>query len=65
MIGCVITGQILSAVSSNGSMSVAVGKQIELTITVWLSVCLGIVVVAIITWVITTFGITIYYIYER
>lgn len=26
MIGCVITGQILSAVSSNGSMSVAVGK---------------------------------------
>ena len=26
MIPCVITGQILSAVSSNGSMSVAVGK---------------------------------------
>ena len=32
MIGCVITGQILSAVSSNGSMSVVVGKQGVLTV---------------------------------
>jgi purine-cytosine permease-like protein len=46
---CIIGGQILSAVSPNGSMSVVV----------------GIIVVAVITWVITTFGISIIHFYER
>lgn len=49
MIDLVVAGQILSAVSSNGSMSVAV----------------GIVVVAICVWVVTTFGIQAFNIYER
>ena len=46
---CIIGGQILSAVSPNGSMSVVV----------------GIIVVAVITWVITIFGISIIHYYER
>ncbi|KAH8700353.1 putative nucleoside transporter [Talaromyces proteolyticus] len=49
LIDCVVGGQILSAVSPNYSMSVAV----------------GIVVVAIITWCIATFGIKIFHFYER
>lgn len=49
MIGLVVAGQILSAVSSNGSMSVVV----------------GIVVVAICVWVVTTFGIQAFHSYER
>lgn len=49
MIGAVVAGQILSAVSSNGSLSVAV----------------GIVITAIVTWVVTTFGIKIFHYYER
>ena len=49
MIDCVVGGQILSAVSPNGSMSVIV----------------GIVIVAIITWVVTTFGISLFHRYER
>ncbi|KAF7502281.1 hypothetical protein GJ744_006171 [Endocarpon pusillum] len=46
---CIIGGQILSAVSPNGSMSVVV----------------GIIVVAVITWLITIFGISIIHYYER
>jgi purine-cytosine permease-like protein len=46
---CIIGGQILSAVSPNSGMSVVV----------------GIIVVAVITWVITTFGISIIHYYER
>lgn len=49
MIDLVVAGQILSAVSSNGSLSVVV----------------GIIVVAIIGWVITTFGISIFHTYQR
>ena len=49
MIDLVVAGQILSAVSSNGHLSVVV----------------GIIVVAVIAWVITTFGISIYYSYMR
>lgn len=49
MIDLVVAGQILSAVSSNGHLSVVV----------------GIIVVAITTWVITTFGISIYHMYMR
>lgn len=49
MIGLVVAGQILSAVSSNGHLSVVV----------------GIIIVAIISWAITTFGISIYYLYMR
>lgn len=30
MIGCVVAGQILSAVSSHGSMSVVVGRHTEI-----------------------------------
>ncbi|EAU29785.1 conserved hypothetical protein [Aspergillus terreus NIH2624] len=49
LIDCVVCGQILSAVSPHGSMSVAV----------------GIVIIAIISWVIATFGIQGFHYYER
>ena len=49
LIDLVIAGQMLSAISSNGDLSVVV----------------GIIVVAIICWVITTFGISIFHTYER
>jgi len=49
MIDLVVAGQILSAVSSHGSLSVIV----------------GIVIVAIIGWIITTFGIKIFHMYIR
>ena len=49
LIDLVVAGQILSAVSSNGSLPVVV----------------GIIIVAIITWVISTFGIKIFHIYMR
>ena len=49
MIGLVVAGQILSAVSSNGHLSVVV----------------GIIVVAVIVWAISTFGISIYHMYMR
>ncbi|KIW19301.1 hypothetical protein PV08_03595 [Exophiala spinifera] len=45
----IIAGQVLSAVSPNGSMSVVV----------------GIVIVAVITWAVTTFGIAVFHYYER
>ncbi|KAJ9502721.1 Vitamin B6 transporter [Exophiala xenobiotica] len=45
----IIAGQVLSAVSPNGSMSVVV----------------GIVIVAVITWAVTTFGIGVFHYYER
>ena len=49
MIGRVVSGQILSAGSSNGRLSVVV----------------GIIINAIISWLITTFGISIYHMYMR
>ncbi|KAL8692867.1 MAG: hypothetical protein Q9218_002190 [Villophora microphyllina] len=49
MIDLVIAGQILSAVSAHGSMSLVV----------------GIIVVAIIGWLITTFGISVFHTYQR
>ncbi|KAI4272084.1 MAG: hypothetical protein LQ337_005544 [Flavoplaca oasis] len=49
MIDLVIAGQILSAVSVNGSMSIVV----------------GIIVLAIIGWIITTFGISVFHAYSR
>lgn len=49
MIDAVVAGQMLSAVSSNGSLSVEV----------------GIVITAILTWIVTTFGIKIFHHYER
>ncbi|KAL9115753.1 MAG: hypothetical protein Q9227_000121 [Pyrenula ochraceoflavens] len=49
MIDCVVGGQILSAVSPNGSLSVVV----------------GIIIVALITWLVTTFGISVFHRYER
>lgn len=49
LIDCVVAGQILSAVSTNGSLSVVV----------------GIIIVAIVTWVITTFGYQAFHYYER
>jgi purine-cytosine permease-like protein len=49
LLDCVVGGQILSAVSPNGSMSVVV----------------GIIVVAVITWAVTTFGISVFHYYER
>lgn len=49
MIGLVIAGQILSAVSVNGSMSIVV----------------GIIIVAIVSWLITTFGISVFHTYQR
>ena len=49
LIDLVVAGQILSAISSNGHLSVVV----------------GIIVVAIIGWIITTFGISIFHTYMR
>lgn len=49
MIDAVIAGQMLSAVSPNASLSVVV----------------GIIITAIITWAVTTFGISIFHYYER
>ncbi|OJJ03566.1 hypothetical protein ASPVEDRAFT_43040 [Aspergillus versicolor CBS 583.65] len=49
LINCVVCGQILSAVSPKGSLSVAV----------------GIVIIAVISWIIATFGIRIFHYYER
>jgi len=49
LIDCVVAGQILSAVSPNGSLSVII----------------GIVIVAVLTWVITTFGYSYFHHYER
>lgn len=49
LIDLVVAGQLLNAVSANGSLSVVV----------------GIIIVAIIGWVITTFGIEIFHIYMR
>ena len=49
LIDGVIGGQILSAVSSNGSLSVIV----------------GIVIVQIINWVVSTFGYGVFHLYER
>ncbi|KAF1990317.1 putative nucleoside transporter [Aulographum hederae CBS 113979] len=49
MIDCVIAGQILSAVSPNGSLSVVV----------------GIIIIAVISWVVTTFGYSLFHYYER
>jgi purine-cytosine permease-like protein len=49
MIDAVVAGQILSAVSPNGSLTVEV----------------GIVITAIVTWLVTTFGIKIFLHYER
>lgn len=49
IIDAVVAGQILSAVSPNGGLSVIV----------------GIVIVAVITWLVTTFGYSIFHFYER
>ena len=49
MIDAVVAGQILSAVSPNGSLTVEV----------------GIIITAILTWLVTTFGIKIFHHYER
>jgi NCS1 nucleoside transporter family len=46
---CIIGGQVLSAISPNCSMSVVV----------------GIIIVAVITWAVTTFGISVFHYYER
>ena len=49
MIGLVVAGQMLSAVSTNGHLSVVV----------------GIIIIAVISWAITTFGISIFHMYMR
>jgi NCS1 nucleoside transporter family len=49
LIDCVVAGQILSAVSPNNSLSIVV----------------GIIIVAVMTWGITTFGYSVFHIYER
>ena len=49
LLGVVVAGQILSAVSPHESMSVIV----------------GIIIVAVITWLLTTFGYSIFHLYER
>ena len=49
LIDVVVAGQILSAVSSNGSLSIIV----------------GIVITAVISWAVTTFGYSIFHYYQR
>lgn len=65
LIDCVVGGQILSAVSPNGSMSVAVGKWL-IGREIWrILTIIGIVIIAVISWVVATFGIQIFHYYER
>lgn len=49
MIDAVVAGQILSAVSASGDLTVEV----------------GIIITAILTWLVTTFGIKFFHFYER
>ena len=49
LIDVVVAGQILSAVSSNGSLSIIV----------------GIVITAVISWAVTTFGYSVFHYYQR
>jgi NCS1 nucleoside transporter family len=49
LLDAVVAGQMISAVSGTGNLSVVV----------------GIIIVAVITWVITTFGYTVFHMYER
>lgn len=49
LIDAVVAGQIISAISVSGNLSIVV----------------GIIIVAVITWVITTFGYSIFHLYER
>ncbi|RMD42566.1 hypothetical protein DV735_g2548, partial [Chaetothyriales sp. CBS 134920] len=49
LVVCIIGGQVLSAISPGGNMSVVV----------------GIVILAVITWGVTTFGIQVFHYYER
>ncbi|KAK5165895.1 Vitamin B6 transporter [Saxophila tyrrhenica] len=49
LLDVIIAGQILSAVSTNGSLSIIV----------------GIVITGVLTWAITTFGYSVFHIYER
>ncbi|KAE9973718.1 hypothetical protein BLS_003462 [Venturia inaequalis] len=49
LIDCVVAGQILSAVSPQHSLSIVV----------------GIIIVAVMTWAITTFGYSVFHYYER
>ena len=67
LIDCVVGGQILSAVSPHGSMSVAVGKLFDgyEGHDLIINGMPGIVIIAIISWVVATFGIRIFHYYER
>ena len=65
LIDCVVGGQILSAVSPNGSMSVAVGMLADIVDDELLLTSVGIVIIAIISWVVATFGIRVFHYYER
>ena len=65
LIDCVVVGQILSAVSPNGSLSVVVGEYVYRGAYRFLIIYLGIIVAAIITWVVTTLGISVFHFYER
>ena len=65
LINCVIAGQILSAVSPNGSMSVVVGECLESSNLAMDLTDPGIIVVAIITWIVSTFGIKIFHHYMK
>lgn len=65
LIDCVVGGQILSAVSPNGSMSVAVGMLADIVDDELLLMSVGIVIIAIISWVVATFGIRVFHYYER
>lgn len=49
MIDCVVAGQMLSAVSPNHSLTVVV----------------GIIITAVISWTVSTFGFTVFHYYER
>lgn len=65
LIDCVVGGQILSAVSPHGSMSVAVGMYTDIVDDELPLTLVGIVIIAIISWVIATIGIKIFHYYER
>ncbi|RDW57550.1 purine-cytosine permease family protein [Aspergillus mulundensis] len=67
LINCVVCGQILSAVSPSGNLSVAVGMAHgqSCSFPAAADEISGIVIIAVISWIIATFGIRVFHYYER
>lgn len=68
VIGLVIAGQILSAVSADGNLSIAVGEILPNCLSIFFHFSLnriGIVIVALVCWIMSTLGIRVFMYFER